>query len=51
MVIRLGKDGFAGAFIPSMPSLAYTAARRVGNRGDTENLERFVKHLTVSTQP
>ncbi len=50
MVVRLGNDGFAGAFIPSMPGLSYTAARRAGNRGDKETLVRFVKHLTVSTQ-
>ena len=44
-VNRRSNDGFAGAFIPSIPGVAYTTARRGENRGDKETLERFVKHL------
>jgi hypothetical protein len=53
-VIRRGKDGIGGAFIPPMPptmtGLAHTAARRAEDSGDKETLERFVKRLTASTQ-
>jgi hypothetical protein len=50
MVIRLGNDGFACAFVPFMPGLARATERSVVNCGDKKTLERFVKHLTVSTQ-
>jgi hypothetical protein len=53
-VIRLGEDGFGGAFIPpmapTMPSLAHPAARRVESSGGKEVLERFVKRLSESNE-
>ncbi len=53
-VIRLGNDGFGGAFIPPMPPTmtgpAHTAARRAEIGRDKETLERFVKRLSASTQ-
>jgi hypothetical protein len=49
-VVRWGRDGLGGAFIPAMTGLGHTAARRVEERADRSDLDRFVKHLDISSQ-
>lgn len=44
LVVRWGKNGLAGAFVPPPP---YSAARGAENYADPKTLKRFVKHLAV----